>query len=108
MQSRLLLACVGPGKWGGRRAGSVIPAGASKPLSRPRMGPAGEGLNRPAELITFGSLCDQSISGRAEMSGKIVRLQRTKKYRNATSRSNGVYRVGEHLTLAEMDRLLAL
>jgi hypothetical protein len=42
------------------------------------------------------------------MSGKIVRLQRTKKYRNATSRSNGVYRVGEHLTLAEMDRLLAL
>ena len=46
------------------------------------------------------------------MSGKIVRLRQAKKYRNATSRSNGrqrndAYRVREHLTEAEMDKLLA-
>jgi site-specific recombinase XerD len=46
------------------------------------------------------------------MSGKIVRLRQAKKYRNATSRSKGrqandVYRVREHLTEAEMDKLLA-
>jgi integrase len=45
------------------------------------------------------------------MSGKIVRLRQSKKYRNATSRSNGrqrndAYRVREHLTEAEMDKLL--
>jgi hypothetical protein len=44
------------------------------------------------------------------MSGKVVRLRHSKKYRNATSRSNGrqrndAYRVREHLT-AEMDKLL--
>jgi site-specific recombinase XerD len=46
------------------------------------------------------------------MSGKIVQLRKAKKYRNATSRSNGrrandAYRVREHLTEAEMDKLLA-
>jgi site-specific recombinase XerD len=46
------------------------------------------------------------------MSGKINRLRRAKKLRNATSttkgrRANDVYRVREHLTEAEMDRLLA-
>ena len=50
--------------------------------------------------------------GIAEMSGKIVRLRQAKMYRNATSRSNGrqgndAYRVREHLTEAEMDKLLA-
>jgi site-specific recombinase XerD len=49
--------------------------------------------------------------GIAEMSGKVVRLRHSKKYRNATSRSNGrqrndAYRVREHLTEAEMDKLL--
>jgi integrase len=56
--------------------------------------------------------CDQSIMGIAEMSGKVVGLRQAKKYRNATSRSKGrqgndVYRVREHLTEAEMDKLLA-
>jgi site-specific recombinase XerD len=46
------------------------------------------------------------------MSGKIVPLRRAKKRRNATSRSKGrqrndAYRVREHLTEAEMDKLLA-
>ena len=46
------------------------------------------------------------------MSGKIVRLRKAKKYRNATSHSKGrrgndAYRVREHLTEAEMDKLLA-
>jgi hypothetical protein len=46
------------------------------------------------------------------MSGKIVQLRNAKKYRNATSRSNGrqrndAYRIREHLTEAEMDKLLA-
>ena len=46
------------------------------------------------------------------MSSKIVQLRQPKKYRNATSRSNGrlgndAYRVREHLTEAEMDKLLA-
>jgi hypothetical protein len=46
------------------------------------------------------------------MSGKIVRLRAAKKYRNATShtkgrRANDAYRVREHLTEAEMDKLLA-
>ena len=46
------------------------------------------------------------------MSGKIVRLRQAKILRNATSRSNGrrgndAYRVREHLTEAEMDKLLA-
>jgi integrase len=46
------------------------------------------------------------------MSGKIVRLRKAKKYRNATSRTKGrrandAYRVREHLTEAEMDKLLA-
>ncbi len=46
------------------------------------------------------------------MSGKIVQLRQAKKYRNATSRSKGrrgndAYRVREHLTEAEMDKLLA-
>jgi site-specific recombinase XerD len=46
------------------------------------------------------------------MSGKIVRLQPAKIDRNATSRSKGrqgndAYRVREHLTEAEMDKLLA-
>jgi site-specific recombinase XerD len=50
--------------------------------------------------------------GIAEMSGKVVGLRQAKKYRNATSRSKGrqgndVYRVREHLTEAEMDKLLA-
>jgi integrase len=57
-------------------------------------------------------LCDQSIMGIAEMSGKIVRLRKAKKYRNATSlskgrRGNDAYRVREHLTEGEMDKLLA-
>jgi site-specific recombinase XerD len=46
------------------------------------------------------------------MSGKIVQLRAAKKYRNATSRTKGrkandAYRVREHLTEAEMDKLLA-
>jgi site-specific recombinase XerD len=46
------------------------------------------------------------------MSGKIVQLRKAKKYRNATSRSKGrqrndAYRVREHLTETEMDKLLA-
>jgi site-specific recombinase XerD len=50
--------------------------------------------------------------GIAEMSGKIVRLRKAKKYRNATSlskgrRGNDAYRVREHLTEGEMDKLLA-
>ena len=45
------------------------------------------------------------------MSGKIVELRQAKKHRNATSRSKGrrendAYRVREHLTEAEMDKLL--
>src|SRR3984957_11989110 len=45
------------------------------------------------------------------MSGKIVRLRQAKIVRNATSKSkgrerNGAYRVREHLTEAEMDKLL--
>ena len=45
------------------------------------------------------------------MSGKIVQLRKAKKYRNATSRTEGrrrndAYRVREHLTEAEMDKLL--
>jgi site-specific recombinase XerD len=50
--------------------------------------------------------------GIAEMSGKIVPLPQAKKHRNATSHSKGrrvndAYRVREHLTEAEMDKLLA-
>jgi site-specific recombinase XerD len=46
------------------------------------------------------------------MSGKIVRLRQAKIVRNATSlsrgrRANDAYRVREHLTEAEMDKLLA-
>jgi site-specific recombinase XerD len=46
------------------------------------------------------------------MSGQVVRLRQAKIVRNATSRSkvrrgNDAYRVREHLTEAEMDRLLA-
>jgi site-specific recombinase XerD len=46
------------------------------------------------------------------MSGKIVRLRNAEKYRNATSRTKGrrrndAYRIREHLTEAEMDKLLA-
>ena len=46
------------------------------------------------------------------MSGKVVRLRQAKNVRNATSRSKGrrgndAYRVREHLTEAEMDKLLA-
>jgi site-specific recombinase XerD len=45
------------------------------------------------------------------MSGKIIRLRQAKKYRNATSgskgrRRNAAYRVREHLTEAEIDKLL--
>jgi integrase len=58
-----------------------------------------------------GLLCDQLISVSAEMSGKIVRLRQAKIVRNATSRSKGrkgndTYRVREHLTEAEMEKLL--
>jgi len=46
------------------------------------------------------------------MSGKIVQLRQAKIVRNATSRSKGrrgndAYRIREHLTEAEMDKLLA-
>ena len=46
------------------------------------------------------------------MSSKIVQLRQAKKYRNVTSRSKGrrrndAYRVREHLTEGEMDKLLA-
>ena len=46
------------------------------------------------------------------MSGKVVQLRHAKKYRIATSRSKGrwgnnAYRVREHLTEAEMEKLLA-
>ena len=46
------------------------------------------------------------------MASKIVQLRQAKKYRNATSRSKGrrgndAYRIREHLTEAEMDKLLA-
>jgi type 1 fimbriae regulatory protein FimB/type 1 fimbriae regulatory protein FimE len=45
------------------------------------------------------------------MSSKIVQLRQAKKYRNATSRSKGrrgndAYRIREHLTEAEMDKVL--
>src|SRR5215471_15138225 len=51
-------------------------------------------------------------TGGAEMSSKIVQLRPAKRYRNATSRSKGrrgndAYRVREHLTEAEIDKLLA-
>jgi hypothetical protein len=64
------------------------------------------------ELVAYYALCDQSVSGGPEMSGKIVRLQQAKKYRIATSKSkgrqrNGAYRVREHPTEVEMDKLLA-
>ena len=46
------------------------------------------------------------------MSGKVVRLRKAKKYRSATSgskgrRGNDAYRVREHLTEVEIDKLLA-
>jgi len=46
------------------------------------------------------------------MSGKIAQLRKAKKYRNATSgskgrRGNDAYRVREHLTEAEIEKLLA-
>jgi hypothetical protein len=46
------------------------------------------------------------------MSGRIVRLRQAKIVRKATSRSKGrrendAYRVREHLTEAEMDKVLA-
>jgi type 1 fimbriae regulatory protein FimB/type 1 fimbriae regulatory protein FimE len=46
------------------------------------------------------------------MSSKIVQLRQAKKYCNATSRykgrrGNDAYRIREHLTEAEMDKLLA-
>jgi hypothetical protein len=68
--------------------------------------------SRGRNCSIYGSSCDQSISGTAEMSGKIVRRRQAKKYRNATSRSKGrqsndAYRVREHLTEAEMDKLLS-
>jgi hypothetical protein len=64
------------------------------------------------ELVAYRSMMDQSMVGSAEMSGKIVQLRQAKKYRNATSRSKGrrrndVYRVREHLTEAEIEKLLA-
>ena len=45
------------------------------------------------------------------MSGKILRLRQAKIIRNATSKSkgrqtNGAYRIREHLTEAEVDKLL--
>jgi site-specific recombinase XerD len=51
-------------------------------------------------------------AGGTEMSGKIVRLRHPKNVRNATSRSkgrqrNGAYRIREHLTETEIDKLLA-
>jgi hypothetical protein len=57
-------------------------------------------------------LCDQSIIEGAEMPSKILQLRQVKIVRNATSRSEGrrgndAYRVREHLTEAEMDKLLA-
>jgi integrase len=57
-------------------------------------------------------LCDQLMAGGAEMLGKIVRLRQAKIVRKVTSRSKGrrvndAYRVREHLTEAEIDKLWA-
>jgi integrase len=61
--------------------------------------------------IISGYAISRSWRG-AEMSGKIVRLRQAKIVRNATSRSKGrrennAYWVREHLTEAEMDKVLA-
>jgi hypothetical protein len=63
-------------------------------------------------LIAYKVLCDQLSRGAAEMSGKIVRLRHPKIVRNATRgargrQANSAYRVREHLTEAEMEKLLA-
>src|SRR6202021_344858 len=56
-------------------------------------------------------LCDQSTLGRAAMAAKVVQLRRSKMQHNATSskgrKGNEVYRVREHLTEAEIEKLLA-
>jgi len=56
-------------------------------------------------------LCDQSTSQRAAIAAKVVQLRRSRTQRNATSskgrQGNEVYRVREHLTEAEIEKLLA-
>jgi hypothetical protein len=89
--------------WGRRRTLHVSEA---RRLGGSLMSPP-HGLD---ELVAY--LCDRSAIGCAEMSGKIMQLRKAKKYRNATSRSKGrrgndAYRVREHLTEPEMDKLLA-
>ena len=64
-----------------------------------------------AERLGTNWSCDQSIIGGAEMAGKIAELRQAKIVRNATSRSKGrrgndAYRIREHLTEAEVDKLL--
>jgi integrase len=79
---------------------------------------AGTGCGQPPilmvldELVAYFPYAISRSWGIAEMSGKVVRLRRAKKYRNATSHSKGrrgndAYRVREHLTEAEMEKLLA-
>jgi integrase len=56
-------------------------------------------------------LCDQYTSGRPAISATVVRFKQGRKQRNATSskgrQGNEVYRVREHLTEAEIEKLLA-
>ena len=56
-------------------------------------------------------LCDQYTSGRPAMSATVARFKQGRKQRNATSskgrQGNEVYRVREHLTEAEIEKLLA-
>jgi N-6 DNA Methylase len=64
------------------------------------------------DFRTNKSLCDQSAIGGAEMSGKIVRLRKAKSIvmRPVAQKDAGgtvPNRVWEHLTEAEMDKLLA-
>src|SRR5580700_1846666 len=56
-------------------------------------------------------LCDQLLPGDPEMLDKILRLRQSKSVRYVTSgskgrRRNDAYRVREHLTEAEMEKLL--
>jgi integrase len=81
-------------------------------LNLAHLGRPPEQLSAEEEAELPKDLCDQSIMGITEMSGKIVRRRQAKKYRNATSRSKGLwendaYRVREHLTEAEIENLLA-
>jgi site-specific recombinase XerD len=96
-----------------RLAGSPSPDASAASAGRPSLDRASPAMHRGlANWSLTKALCDQWISGVTEMSGKIVPLRTAKIVRNATSRAKGrrgndAYRVREHLTEAEMDKLLA-